>query len=80
VPAHVPALAAAPTLDALGGDTTPHAAAPTLVSAEQEALTSWVEVRMHQRRRERRTMLGVVGAITALAAAAAGLLFWWQPW
>ena len=51
-----------------------------LFCPEQEALTSWVEIRLSQRQRERRTMLGVAGAITALAAAAAGLLMWWQPW
>jgi serine/threonine-protein kinase len=63
-------------------DTAPHACAPAVVDAEREALSSWVEIRLSQRRQQRLALVlgasAAAGALALVATAAlvVGLLLW----
>ncbi len=61
-------------------DTAPQASLPTEVTAEQEALASWVADQLGERRHRRRRFRWVALAGGLLGAAAAALAWWWQPW
>jgi serine/threonine-protein kinase len=76
VPVAVPAeKTLTPGLD----DTSPHAAVVTESSAEQEALSAWVEICLDERRRQRRRLWWFAGAVASAAMAAAGALWWLFP-
>jgi serine/threonine-protein kinase len=57
-------------------DTSPHIELPPAITSEREALSSWVEIRLDQRRRER--LYWLAGAFTGVAAAAATAVFTWM--
>jgi eukaryotic-like serine/threonine-protein kinase len=78
-PPHIPtAVAVEPkTLTPGLDDTAPHACAATEVSAEQEALSSWVEICVEERRRQRRMLWGVVATALGLAATAVTAILVW---
>jgi serine/threonine-protein kinase len=61
-------------------DTNPQICLPTVVSAEHEAVTDWVQTQVAQRRRSRRVFFGVAGAVAVLAAAATAALRWLDLW
>jgi eukaryotic-like serine/threonine-protein kinase len=62
-------------------DTNPSASAPTVVNDEREALSSWVEIQLDQRRQQRRNLVWAVCTTAVLAAAVgAAALLWLQPW
>jgi serine/threonine-protein kinase len=67
------------TLGAGRDDTSPHLDLPPALHAEQEALSSWVAIRLDARRRQRRRLIaGAVALAGTLATAAVGwlLLMW----
>ncbi len=73
------AMAAEKTLGHGRDDTSPHICIPAAVRAEQEALSSWVETRLDDKRRMRRRVLWLAGATAGLAGAiATAALLWVQ--
>lgn len=59
-------------------DTAPHAAAPTENSVEQDALASWIEICLAERRRQRRRLAWFAGAVMGIAALIAAAILVWQ--
>ena len=79
-PRHVEAaqLSAEKTLGPGRDDTAPHACLLAALSAEHEAISSWIEIRLDERRQHRRRLLWSAGAVVTLAAAATAVFLWLQ--
>jgi serine/threonine-protein kinase len=58
-------------------DTSPQIEIPPEITSERAAVSSWVAIRLDQRRRERR-LYWLAGALTGVAAAAATAVFAWM--
>jgi eukaryotic-like serine/threonine-protein kinase len=59
-------------------DTSANIHLPDTVRAEHEALSSWVETRLDERRRQRRWLLGLAATCAGVAALVTALLAWLQ--